>query len=75
MKQLIDNICSENDFIYGANHLNNEMIHLRDLITSSNTFNILDKGDVGGACLIRYQKMFKTKESRPWVLKNYSYHL
>lgn len=52
-------ICSEQDLFFGGAKIEN----LVDLISQSNTMNIIDVGDHGLGCLKRYRKLLSDRES------------
>lgn len=59
-RNLIQNICSEKDSLYGASYVDKAT----ELIQSSNAFNLINHGGMGEECLRRYVKIFSPKEIR-----------
>ena len=55
---LIQNICSEQDNLYGASYIEKAA----ELIQSSNAFKLIDNNGTGENCLRRYSKIFTPKE-------------
>lgn len=58
--ELIQNLCSETDSLYGASYLDKAS----ELIQSSNAFNVINHRSMGEDCLRRYVKIFTPKEIR-----------
>ena len=59
-RSLIQNLCSEEDDLFGASYLENAT----ELIQSSNAFNLINLHGMGEDCLRRYVKVFSPKEFR-----------
>jgi len=64
-KDLLNNICNENDEILGMSQVK----VLEDLIKSSNSFNLINNKGMGEDCLRRYSKLGATKEANYKELK------
>jgi hypothetical protein len=59
-KELIQNICSEKDSLFGSSYVEKAT----ELIEKSNAFNVINKSGMGEDCLRRYVKIFSPKEIR-----------
>lgn len=63
-RNLIQNLCSEKDNLYGASYVD----RARELIQTSNAFNLINHTGMGDDCLRRYVKIFSPKEIRYNIL-------
>jgi len=59
-RELIQNLCSEKDSLYGASYAE----RATQLLEESNAFNLLNTSGMGEDCLRRYVKIFTPKETR-----------
>lgn len=64
-KKLINQICSEEDLLYGLTNVELSV----SLLMQSNVANIINASGTGYSCLIRYQDIFKKDENPKEVIK------
>lgn len=57
-RHLLQNICNENDSLYGASYIEKTT----ELLKTSHAFNLINSNGMGENCLRRYQKLFSPKE-------------
>lgn len=65
-RQKIQQICSENDELYGLSYVDD----LVELISQSNAINVIDSGGYGKNCLERFVRLFQRKETKNLYLKS-----
>ena len=64
-KQLLKNVCSEKDMLYGISNVK----ELVSILENSNVLNVINKGGFGRRCLERFSEMFETRERKIHRLK------